>query len=179
MRSEGLSLQVCIHGWALFVSKGKEDAMSESHETIHLEKTRAGCALCEDYTRREAGKPIVVMACEGACLRGELARLTANHLCDELIPGQTARLCLGGAFTKDTGQRNLARQAPRVIAIEGCPTACASRMMKAVIPELRPEIQWIPKLTSFDGSLFAIKEMPEAERNAQAAQAARTILQRL
>jgi len=153
--------------------------MSESHETIHLEKAKAGCSLCEAYAAGEAGKPIVVMACEGACLRGELARLAANHLCDELAPGRTARLCLGGAFTKDTGQRNLARRAPRVIAIEGCPTACASRMMKAVLPELQPEIQWIPKLTAFDGSLFAIKEMPEAERKAQAARAAQTILRSL
>lgn len=99
--------------------------MSETHETIHIAKTKAGCGLCEDYAAREARKPVVVMSCEGACLRGELARLAANYLCDEVAPEKTARLCLGGAFTKDTGQRNLARKAERVIAIEGCPIGMA------------------------------------------------------
>ena len=149
--------------------------MSESYETIHLAKTKAACGLCEDFSAREAGKPIVVMACEGACLRGELARLTANYLCDEIAPEQTARLCLGGAFTKDTGQRNLARKAQKVVAIEGCPIACASRMMQAVVPEMTPEVLMIPKLTSFDPGLFSIRDMPEEERKVKAFQAAKTI----
>jgi uncharacterized metal-binding protein len=149
--------------------------MSDSKETIHIAKTKAACGLCEEFSAREAGKPIVVMACEGACLRGELARLTANYLCDELAPEKTARLCLGGAFTKDTGQRNLARKAKRVIAIEGCPIECATRMMQAVVPEMTPEVFLIPKLTTFEPDLFSIKEMPEAERKVQAFKAARAI----
>ena len=149
--------------------------MSETHETIRIAKTKAACGLCEDFAAREAAKPVVVMACEGACLRGELARLTANYLCDEFAPENTARLCLGGAFTKDTGQRNLARKALRVVAIEGCPIACATRMMQGVLPELTPEVFMIPQLTTFDPGLFSIKEMPEAERKAQASQAARAI----
>jgi len=149
--------------------------MSETHETIRIAKTKAACNLCEDYAAREATKPMVVMACEGACLRGELARLTANYLCDEFAPENTARLCLGGAFTKDTGQRNLARKALRVVAIEGCPIACATRMMQGVLPELSPEVFMIPQLTTFDPGLFSIKEMPEDERKAQAIQAARAI----
>lgn len=149
--------------------------MSDSHETIHVAKTKATCGLCEEFSAREASKPIVVMACEGACLRGELARLTANHLCDDLAPERTARLCLGGAFTKDAGQRNLARKAQRVIAIEGCPIACATRMMQAVVPGMRPEVFMIPKLTSFDSALFSIKEMPEEARKVQAVRAANAI----
>jgi len=153
--------------------------MSETHETIHIAKTKAACGLCEDYAAREAAKPVVVMACEGACLRGELARLTANYLCDEFAPANTARLCLGGAFTKDTDRRNLARKAQRVVAIEGCPIACATRMMQGVIPELTPEVFMIPQLTTFDPGLFSIKEMPEDERKAQAVQAARVIAKTL
>lgn len=40
-------------------------------------------------------------------LRGEVARQAANMLCHTLAPEKTVRICLGGAFTKDTGQRNL------------------------------------------------------------------------
>jgi uncharacterized metal-binding protein len=153
--------------------------MSDTHETIRIRKTKAGCGLCEDYAAREATKPIVVMSCEGACLRGELARLTANYLCDDLAPERTARLCLGGAFTKDTGQRNLARRASRVLAVEGCPIACATRMMEGVLPDLKPEVFLIPNLTRFDPSLFSIKEMPEEERKRQSFQAAAEIARAL
>jgi len=149
--------------------------MSETHETVHIRKTQAGCGLCEDYAAREAHKPIVVMACEGACLRGELARLTANFLCDEVLPERTARLCLGGAFTKDTGQRNLARRAPKVIAIEGCPIECATRMLEGVLPDVQSEVFLIPNLTRFDSNLFSIREMPETERKDQAMKAARLV----
>jgi hypothetical protein len=53
----------------------------------------------------------------GGCLRGEISRLTANAVC-RLLPEQTVRICLGGAFTKDTGQRALVRNAKRVVALE-------------------------------------------------------------
>ena len=153
--------------------------MSDDFETIHIQKTTAACGLCEDYSNRETSKSIVVMACEGACLRGELARLTANYLCDELAPEKTARLCLGGAFTKDTGQRNLARNAPRVIAIEGCPIECGTRMMKAVLPDLQPEVHQISKLTRFDQKLFACREMAESERKRCAREAAEQVYSQL
>ena len=153
--------------------------MSEDFETIHLQKTKAACGLCEEHVTREASKPIVVMACEGSCLRGELARLAANHLCDELAPERTARLCLGGAFTKDTGQRNLARKASRVIAIEGCPIECGTRMMQVVLPGLQPEVHLIPKLTRFDPKLFSIRDMPENERKRCALEAAEMVYSRL
>ena len=149
--------------------------MPNTTETLILEKTQAACGLCEEYAALEAGKPIVVMACEGACLRGELARLAANYLCDELAPERTARLCLGGAFTKDTGQRNLARQARRVVAIEGCPINCSSRMMQAALPGLAPEVFHLEG-AHFDGRLFSIKDLPEANRKACAMEVARTIL---
>lgn len=152
--------------------------MSDTHETIRIAKTQAACGLCEESVARQAGKPIVVMACEGSCLRGELARLAANYLCDELAPERTARLCLGGAFTKDTGQRGLARKAPRVIAIEGCPIACGTRMIQGVLAELRPEVYQIPSLVRFDSKLFAAKEMPEVERKRCGREAAEAILAR-
>jgi DGC domain len=153
--------------------------MPQAFETIAIPKTPAACGLCEEYAAREAKKPVVVMACEGACLRGELARLAANQLCDELAPQYTVRLCLGGAFTKNTGQRELARKAPRLIAIEGCSIDCASRMMQGVLPESRPTLFRVPDLTRFDSSLFSIREMPEAQRKACAFEVAVAVAKEL
>ena len=133
------------------------------YESIRIKKTEATCSLCEDYAARQAGKPVVVMSCEGGCLRGEIARQAANILCFELEPEKAARLCLGGAFTKDTGQRSLARNASKLLAIEGCPIECVARMMKGVLPDLAPEVVIADKLCDFDRRLFGINEMPEVQ----------------
>jgi uncharacterized metal-binding protein len=133
------------------------------YEAAHIERTRRVCPMCEDYAARQAGKPVAVLCCEGACLRGEVARQAANLLCHTLRPGQTVRICLGGAFTKDTGQRSLVKRAPSVIALEGCFLNCASRMMRGVIPDLAPEVVVADRLYDFDRQLFGIDEMPAAD----------------
>ncbi len=148
-------------------------------EKIEIETTRVTCGVCEAYTRRQKDKPVVVMSCEGACLRGEIARRAANKLCFELAPEKTARLCLGGAFTKDGGQRAMARDAHRLVALEGCPIECASRMMKGVVPGLQPEVVVTDKMVEFDRRLFGIEEMPEAEIEAHAREVARQVAARL
>ncbi len=145
------------------------------YETVKIEKTTKACALCEDYTRKQASKPVVVMSCEGGCLRGEIARRAANLLCSELAREKTARLCLGAAFTKDSGQRALARNAPRLVAIEGCFLECGTRMMKGVIPGVKAEVVIADKLYDFDRDLFAMEDMPEAAIKEHAMEVAKAI----
>ena len=156
-----------------------EPAVTPTHEVIHVEKTRNVCPMCEDYAKRQKSKPVAVMSCEGACLRGEVARQAANLLCHSLAPDQTVRICLGGAFTKDTGQRSLVRNAPRVIALEGCFLNCSSRMMRGVIGDLEPEIIIADRLYDFDRRLFGIDEMPRADIEARARTVAEKVAERL
>jgi uncharacterized metal-binding protein len=103
------------------------------------------------------------MCCEGSCLRGEIARQASNILCHNLERDKTVRICLGGAFTKNTGQRALVRHAPRVIAMEGCFLKCATRMMQGVLDDLEPEVIITDSLIDFDRNLFSADEMPEVE----------------
>jgi hypothetical protein len=154
-------------------------ALTPPHEVIRIEKTRNVCPMCEDYAKRQAVKPVAVMCCEGACLRGEVARQAANILCHSLAPDQTVRICLGGAFTKDTGQRTLVRNAPRLIALEGCFLNCSSRMMRGVIDDLEPEIIVADRLYDFDRDLFGIDEMPRADIEAHARTVAEKVVERL
>ncbi len=142
---------------------GGEEQKGGDYETVRIEKTSNVCPMCEDYATKQASKPVAIMSCEGACLRGEVARRAANLICHALAPERTVRICLGGAFTKDTGQRNLVRNAKRVIALEGCFINCSSRMMKSVISELEPEVIVADKLYDFDRGLFGIDEMSENE----------------
>ena len=135
---------------------------------VRIEKAKNNCPLCDDYAERQKAKPVAVMCCEGACLRGEMARQAANILCHSLAPEKTVRICLGGAFTKDTGQRNLVRKATRLIALEGCFVNCSSRMMNGVIEGLAPEVIIADQLYDFDRKLFGVEEMPPEEIQAHA-----------
>ena len=141
----------------------EKEQKSGDYETVRIDKTNNVCPMCEGYAKEQASKPIAVMSCEGACLRGEVARRAANLICHSLAPEKTVRICLGGAFTKDTGQRDLVRRAKRVIALEGCFINCCSRMMKGVIRELEPEVIVADRLYDFDRGLFGIDEMTEDE----------------
>ena len=154
-------------------------ASSVDYEIAYVEKTRNVCPMCEDYAKRQASRPVAVMCCEGACLRGEVARQAANILCHSLAPDQTVRIWLGGAFTKDTGQRSLVRNAPRVIALEGCFLNCSSRMMKGVISDLKPEVIIADRLYDFDRRLFGIDEIPRADIEAHARTVAGKVAERL
>lgn len=149
------------------------------YEIVRIEKAVGVCPACEDYARRNAGKPVVVMSCEGACLRGEVARRAANLLCHSLAPESTVRLCLGGAFTKDGGQRTVARNAPTLIAIEGCFLECGTRMMKGVARRIAADVVIADKLYEFDRRLFGIDEMPSGEIERHASTVAHAVLARL
>lgn len=140
--------------------KEQQDA---GYEMVKIEKTSRVCPMCENYAKQQAAKPVAVMCCEGACLRGEIARRAANLVCHELVPDKTSRVCLGGAFTKDTGQRSLVKNAQVLIALEGCFIECASRTMKGVLPELAPRVIIADRLYDFDANLFGIDEMAEEE----------------
>lgn len=154
---------------------GAETGRNGEYEVVRIEKAKNNCPLCDDYAERQKAKPVAVMCCEGACLRGEVARQAANILCHSLAPEKTVRICLGGAFTKDTGQRNLVRTAPRVIALEGCFVNCSSRMMNGVIEGLAPEVVIADRLYDFDRKLFGVEEMPPEEIRAHA----RTVAQKI
>jgi len=132
------------------------------YETIRIAKVTGKCPACEDYAAKNSTTPpkIAVMACEGACARGEVARRAANLIAHRLARNETVRICLGGAFTKDTGQRNLVRRAEKVIAIEGCFINCSSRMMEGAIPELKPEIVRADLIYNLDLP-FGIDEVPD------------------
>ncbi|WP_243359475.1 putative zinc-binding protein [Fundidesulfovibrio terrae] len=151
----------------------------QQYETVNILKPAGVCQLCEDFSARESIKPVAVMCCEGSCLRGEIARQASNILCHSLLPERTARVCLGGAFTKNTGQRALVRNAPRVIAMEGCFLKCATRMMQGVLDGLEPEVVITDSLIDFDRDLFSADEMPEVEIMGHALNVAEQIAARL
>jgi len=146
------------------------------YETIQIRKIEGACGLCEEYAEKHSTTPakVAILSCEGACARGEVARRAANILSHQLAREKTVRICLGGAFTKDTGQRELVRRADTCLAIEGCFVSCATRMMQGVIPDLQPEV--ILADTLYPESLpFGIDEVSEEKFDTYARQVAESV----
>jgi len=156
-------------------------ATDKSFETVKIEKTKNVCPMCEDFAAEQIKEqvPYAILSCEGACLRGEVSRQAANHISFSLLPDKASRICLGGAFTKDSGQRNLVRNAKRVIALEGCYIECASRMMKGIIDDLKPEVIIVDKLYDFDKKLFGINEVSEQQIKEFAQTAAQKVIEKI
>jgi len=152
-------------------------AANTEYEIIHLEKTKKVCSLCETYAASKVSMDelTAVMSCEGACLRGEISRRVANKICFEDSKDNIVRICLGGAFTKDTGQRGMVRSAKRVIALEGCFIECASRMMRSVISDLKVDIITVDNYYSFNAKLFSIDDVSEEELLKYSCEAAENI----
>jgi len=69
----------------------------------------------------------------------------------------------------------VARNAQRVIALEGCFINCASRMMHGVIVGLGAEVIVADRLYDFDRSKFGIEEMPAEQTEAHARTGAQKI----
>lgn len=158
-----------------------DDFEERDFEVIKIEKTPNVCPMCEDFATQRAEKqiPIAILSCEGACLRGEVSRQAANLICYSLLPEITSRICLGGAFTKDTGQRKLVRNSLKVFALEGCYIECASRMMKGVIYGLDPEIIIVDRLYKFNKIHFGINEVSEQQIKEYAQIAATKIAEKI
>jgi uncharacterized metal-binding protein len=111
-----------------------------------------------------------VIACEGACVKGEVARVAANLLAYRLERDSAVRICLGDAVTGDTGMARLVERAPEVIAVEGCPLRCGTEILKGRMPELRATVFDASTLYSYDrDACFEIMDMPRERIEAHAA----------
>lgn len=120
-----------------------------------------------------------MIACEGACIKGEVARTAANLLASRLERDRAARICLGDAVTADSGMLELVRRAPEVIAIEGCSLRCGSVLLARRAPEVKPTVIEAQRLYTYDReAYFEILDMPRAELDALAGKVADQVRER-
>jgi len=139
-----------------------DSKQDKEYEVVRIKKTKNTCSLCESYSQENQNKQVAIVSCEGACLRGEISRRAANQVSFNLAPEKTVRICLGGAFTKDTGQRDLVRNADQVVVIEGCFIQCATRMLQGVITDFKPQIVIADSFYDLGGDYFGINEVEES-----------------
>lgn len=149
-------------------------------KTIEIELTDKLCSLGDAYAKKHATAPpkIGLICCEGACLRGEIARQAANLIAHKLEPEKTVRICLGGLLETVSGMKNLVERANKVLVVEGCFLACASRITAGAVQHSRPTVIIADKLYDFNRQLFGVDEMPADEIKTHAYEVANKIVER-
>ncbi len=132
-------------------------------------KMNDGTRICPERARYVkkvmAGPPkIAIMACEGGCLKGEVARVAANILAYQLERDSSVRICMGDAVTGDSGFAKLVEDAPKTVVVEGCFMHCGTQIMKTRIADFDPEIVESSRFLDFDrDKYFEIFDLPRAE----------------
>ncbi len=151
--------------------------MSESKGSFGLEvqSTKARCPVGE----RVAGEnlalgKIPVLSCEGACIRGEIARLAANLVAKE---EGYSRACHGELLAvPDSAMAKWVKQAEKVVLVDGCFLRCQGRILENLVDNQR--------LVQFDAlshykkytDRFDIDSVTEEERLQTARSVARWVL---
>jgi uncharacterized metal-binding protein len=150
-------------------------ATNKESFALNVEETNGVCPVGErtGETFLRQGK-IPVISCEGACIRGEIARLAA-HLVAKEEPYR--RSCHGEMFTAPhSAIAQWMREAEKVVVIDGCSMGCHGRILKNLVSEDRllrfDALSMYKKYTD----LIAIDDVPEEERKCVARQVADRIL---
>ncbi len=146
--------------------------------SVQVDGVKGLCPAGERWAEDQIqNKRIPVLACEGPCIRGDIARLAANRVAEE---EPFARACYGEVlFVPHSGMTRWVKEADHVVMIDGCFLTCIGRILNNVVdPE---KIIHIDALQSYNKytDLFAMEDVPEAERKETAMQVAEKLLPEL
>jgi uncharacterized metal-binding protein len=146
--------------------------------TVEVSETDGKCPVGEEIGIRNLKKgKIPVLSCEGACIRGEIARLAA-HLVAKEEPYR--RGCHGELFTvPGSAIAEWIKHAQQIVLIDGCFLRCHGRVLENLVGEERlvqfDALSYYKKYTEH----FDIDAVPEADRKAAARLVADSVLAEL
>ena len=147
--------------------------------SVAVQGVKGLCPAGEVYAQKNiAKKKIPVLSCEGPCIRGEIARLAANLVANE-VPS-FARACHAETFfVPHSSMARWVKEADHTIMIDGCFLQCHGRILKKFIDQDRiVEIDALPLYKKYT-DIFSIDDVPEEERKAVARQVADQIIAKL
>jgi uncharacterized metal-binding protein len=143
--------------------------------SIDVQATENRCPIGENIGNRNIAEgKIPVLSCEGACIRGEIARLAANMVAKE---EPFARGCHGELLSvPDSAMAQWVKKAEKVVLIDGCFLRCHGRIIESLLAR--------DKLAQFDAlsvykkytDVFDIDDVPEEKRQQAARQVADSVL---
>ena len=132
-------------------------------KTVTFNTTNNSCPIEEIVGKKNINESnIPVLSCEGACIRGEIARLAANNVSKEQGYG---RGCHGELITvPELAIAQWIKSAEKVVLIDGCFLRCHGRIIENIIDK--------EKLIQFGAlshykkytDIFDYDDVPEEER---------------
>lgn len=140
--------------------------------SLEVEGVKGLCPAGEQYAKRMiVEKKIPVFSCEGPCIRGEIARLAANLVANE-VPGY-ARSCHAETFfVPHSTMARWVKEAERAVMIDGCFLKCHGRVLTKLIHDEKVlHIDALPLYRKYT-DLFSMDDVPEDERKAVAREVA-------
>ncbi len=155
--------------------------MNDQNEkfTLEIQTTDKKCPIGETTGKENLkNNKIPVLSCEGACIRGEIARLAANFVAKENL---YRRACHGELFSvPDSAMAHWVKAMKEVVIIDGCFLRCHGRILENLIEK-------DDKMLQFDAlshykkytDRFDIDSVPEDERKAVAREVANWVLENI
>lgn len=146
--------------------------------TLHIQKTSGTCPVGETTGEENMRNGMIpVLSCEGACIRGEIARLAANIVAKN---DPYRRSCHGELFTvPGSAIAQWSLNAEKIVMIDGCFLRCHARILRSMVAEDRLiEIDALQIYKKYS-DIFDVDDVPEAERKETAKIVADTILKKL
>ena len=147
--------------------------------SLDVQGVKGACPVGEAYAKQQmADGRVPVLSCEGACIRGEIARLAGNFVAQD-VPS-LARACHAETFfVPHSSMASWVKGAGKTIMIDGCFLKCHGRVLDGLIGE--EKIVHIDALRLYKKytDVFLMDEVPEDERKAVARQVADKIIAEL
>jgi uncharacterized metal-binding protein len=143
---------------------------------VDVQGVKGFCPAGEAYAKRAmAERKIPVLSCEGPCIRGEIARLAANFVAQEL--SSYARACHAETFfVPHSAMARWVKEADTSVMIDGCFLKCHGRVLQGLVGEREMiHIDALPLHKKYN-DIFSMDDVAEDERKAVARQVADKIL---
>ena len=144
--------------------------------SLAVEGVKGACPAGEAYAKQNIiDRKVPIFSCEGPCIRGEIARLAANLVAQE-VPS-FARCCHAETFlVPHSSMTRWVKEADQAIMIDGCFLKCHGRILKKLIGEEKMiHIDALPLYKKYS-DVFLYTDVPEEERTEVARQVADKIL---
>jgi uncharacterized metal-binding protein len=147
--------------------------------SVKLEGVKGFCPAGEAWAKEQIAKRTTpVFSCEGPCIRGDIARLAANYITQE-VPS-LARACHAETFfVPHSSMLRWIKGADKSVVIDGCFLKCHGRVLKDPVGEEHMiHIDALPLYKKYT-DIFLMDDVPEDERKAVARQVADKIIAKL
>jgi uncharacterized metal-binding protein len=170
--------EIRAHNKDVFNSDTNEEAVMKKFTedfTVQVDGVKGVCPAGEAWAEQSIlqGR-IPVLSCEGPCVRGDIARRAADMVAQE---EPFTRACYPEtAFVPHSAMARWVKSADKVIVIDGCFLKCIGRVVHNLVDEASMvHIDALPLYNRYT-DLFAMEDVPEAERIDAARSVAEQIL---